>query len=236
MNIGARLETVGSLVPAGCCLADIGTDHAYLPVWLLQQGRIAGAIAGDIAEGPCQAARTTIAMYGMGDKVQVRLGSGLEVLRPGEADCIAIAGMGASTMIEIFEASPEVFASAGTLVLQPMAGAAALRRYLYAKGWVLQAEKLVGDPPHFYEIMRAVPALCGSAPLSYSEAEYVIGPVLLAEGHPLLGKHIERQLAYYRRLVENMSRSQRAKESEKYAEAIDLVAALEKIKGDVRHA
>lgn len=223
MNIGARLETIGRMVPQGCTLADIGTDHAYLPVWLLQQGRITNAIAGDIAAGPCKAARTTIAMYGMGGRAEVRLGSGLEVLRPEEADCIAIAGMGASTMIDILEASPEVVASARTMVLQPMAGAASLRRYLSTHGWKIVEEELVDDEPHFYEIIKAV----HGASASYTELECVVGPLLLEQGHPLFAKHVQRQLDYYRKLIENMGRSERAKESSKYREAEELLRALE---------
>ncbi|WP_337584774.1 class I SAM-dependent methyltransferase, partial [Phascolarctobacterium succinatutens] len=118
MHIDRRLETIANLVPQGCVLADIGTDHAYLPVWLLEKQRIARAIAGDIAAGPCQAARTTVAQYGQHEHVEVRQGSGLKVLSPGEADCIAIAGMGASTIISILEDDMEVAQSAELLVLQ----------------------------------------------------------------------------------------------------------------------
>ena len=97
MNIGARLEAVAKLVPQGCVLADIGTDHAYLPVWLLQKGQIKAAVAADIAAGPCRAAQTNIGMYGLRGKIEVRMGSGLTVLKPGEADGAVIAGMGGST-------------------------------------------------------------------------------------------------------------------------------------------
>ena len=93
MNIGARLESVGSLVLPNSVLADIGTDHAYLPVYLLRKGKINSAIAGDIAQGPCKAAENTVAMYNMKNKVQVRLGSGLKVLTQNEVNCISIAGM-----------------------------------------------------------------------------------------------------------------------------------------------
>ena len=155
MHIDRRLETIANLVPQGCVLADIGTDHAYLPVWLLEKQRIARAIAGDIAAGPCQAARTTVAQYGQHEHLEVRQGSGLKVLSSGEADCIAIAGMGASTIISILEDDMEVAQSAELLVLQPMAGAASLRAWLCSHGWQLAAEELVDDAPHFYEIIAA---------------------------------------------------------------------------------
>ena len=110
MNIGARLEAVAKLV------------HAYLPVWLLQKGQIKAAVAADIAAGPCRAAQTNIGMYGLRDKIEVRMGSGLTVLKPGEADGAVIAGMGGSTIIEILQEAPEVAASLKFLIVQPMAG------------------------------------------------------------------------------------------------------------------
>ena len=108
MNIGARLEAIAALVPQNCVVADIGTDHAYLPVWLMHKGLIKAAIAADIAEGPCRAAQTNIGMYGLKDKIEVRRGSGLTVLKPGEADGAVIAGMGGSTIVQILEESTDV--------------------------------------------------------------------------------------------------------------------------------
>lgn len=123
MNIGVRLEAIAALVPQNCVVADIGTDHAYLPVWLMQKGLIKAAIAADIAEGPCKAAQTNIGMYGLKDKIEVRRGSGLTVLKPGEADGAVIAGMGGSTIVQILEESPDVAKTLKFLIVQPMAGA-----------------------------------------------------------------------------------------------------------------
>ena len=227
MNIGERLETIGRQVPAGSVLADIGTDHAYLPVWLLQQGRISRAVAGDIAAGPCMVARTTIAMHGLQDRVEVRQGSGLEVLQPGEADCIVIAGMGGSTISSILAAAPEIARSAKLLVLQPMAGAAGLRQWLTANGWQLTDEELVDDPPHFYEIICAEPG----QDKAYSAAEYAVGPVLLRKGHRLLAQQLARQINGCRQLLQNMERSETARASAKYQELQALLAALEVLQG-----
>ena len=236
MHLDKRLQAVASLVPQGSCFADIGTDHAYLPVWLLEQGVIASAVAGDIAAGPCQAARTTVAMHGAASSIAVRQGSGLAVLRPGEADCIAICGMGGSTIISILAADMAVAKGAQRLLLQPMAGAAALRRWLVAQGWCITREALVDDEPHFYEIICAERAEKYAARASdageqcYSEVEYLVGPALLRDGHPLLAKHIARQQASLQELLTNMARSERAKASAKYQEAQKLLQALEALK------
>lgn len=223
MNIGVRLEAIGNLVPKGCSLADVGTDHAYLPVWLLEKGIITHAIAGDIAEGPCRAARSTVAMYGAKDKVDVRLGSGLKVLQPGEVDCVTIAGMGASTMIDIFEESMDVTTSLKYMVLQPMAGAASLRRWLCNHGWQIVAEDLVEDGVHFYEIISVVPGEI----TQHSEAEYLIGTALIEKGHPLLNKHFKRQIEGLHQLLKKMERSEQAVTTEKYAYTKQLLADTE---------
>lgn len=228
MNIGDRLEAIGKLVPAGCVLADIGTDHAYLPVWLLEQGKIVSAIAGDIAEGPCLAAKTTVSMHGMKGKVEVRLGSGLKVLQPGEAECIAIAGMGASTMIEILEADMPLAVEAKRLVLQPMAGAASLRKWLCKNGWCIVAEDLVADGRHLYEIMAAE----RGESTAFSQATYEIGPKLVEQKHPLLKEQFARQINGYKKLLANMGKSQQAKASDKYLALEKLVQELEALADD----
>ena len=223
MNIGDRLEAIGKLVPHGYVLADIGTDHAYLPVWLLEQGKIDSAIAGDIAEGPCLAAKNTVSMHGMKGKVEVRLGSGLKVLQAGEADCIAIAGMGASTMIEILEADMPLAVEAKRLVLQPMAGAASLRKWLIQNGWHIVAEDLVADGRHLYEIM----AVERGESEAFSDAVLEIGPSLIEAKHLLLAKQFARQINNYKKLLANMGKSEQARASEKYIAWEKLVQELE---------
>lgn len=233
MHLDKRLQAVAALVPEGASLADIGTDHAYLPVWLWEQGRITRAVAGDIAAGPCRAARNTVAMYGAARAIEVRQGSGLEVLTPGEVECIAICGMGGSTIISILEASMEIAKSAQRLVLQPMAGAAGLRQWLVQQGWQLVAEDLVDDEPRFYEIICAERDAAASLysdseqASGFSMAEYIIGPTLLKQGHPLLAKHLARESKACEELLANMARSERAKASAKYAEQEQLLAELQ---------
>lgn len=226
MNIGARLEAVASLIDEGAILADIGTDHAYLPTFLLEQNKIEKAYACDIAEGPCEAARQTVAMHGLKGKIDVRLGGGLTVLEPCEADTIAICGMGAGTIIMIFEESPEVLTSAKQLVLQPMAGAPSLRKWLGEHGWCIESEKLVDDDPHFYEIISARKGEI----VEYTVPQQILGPQLLANRPELFTKHVRRQCEACERLLENMGKSEKAKASDKYQEISALLKMLEEYK------
>lgn len=225
MNIGARLETVGSLVLPNSILADIGTDHAYLPVYLLQEGKIASAIAGDIAQGPCKAAENTIAMYNMRNKIQVRLGSGLSVLSPNEVNCISIAGMGGSTMVEILSADMEIAKSAERLILQPQTGAAGLRKWLLANGWEFIKEKLVWENKRLYEIIAAEKVQMPNR--EYSAAELEIGPRLLDSKHPLLKDQFAKQLDTYSKQLGFMKKSANAVHTDKYLQLKKMVEELE---------
>lgn len=224
MNIGVRLEAIAGMVPKGACFADIGTDHAYLPVFLLAQDIIDSAIAGDIAAGPCQAAKTTISMYGFSKKIEVRRGSGLEILKPGEANVIAIAGMGAGTIIEILEAKPDI-AKGAQLLLQPMTGADTLRAWMAENGWEITDEELAMENTHLYDIISAKYTGIPQAPAG--RAERLIGSINLKKKHPLLVQQFAKHEAAIKKLLGNMSHSQAAMESDKYKELCVLLKELE---------
>lgn len=225
MNIGKRLEAIGKLIPPGVSIADIGTDHAYLPTWLAERNLITKAVAGDIAAGPCLAARTTVAMYGLAHKIEVRMGSGLSIIKSGEVDVIIIAGMGAGTMIDILEADMEIAKMACRLILQPMAGAPTLRRWAHANGWFLSEEVLVEEGRHLYEII----VLELGAEDKVSDVAYEVGPRLLDKQVPLLSKQIAKLKSSYHKLLQNMAGSETARQSAKYKEIKKLLMDLEAI-------
>ena len=120
IHLTPRLRALAALVPDGAVLADIGTDHAILPVSLLMAGRIPRAIASDIRSGPLDSARRTAERFAMQNRVSLRLGAGLETVAPFEADTVAIAGMGGETIAEILQAAPWTRQGDTLLLLQPM--------------------------------------------------------------------------------------------------------------------
>ncbi|MGL5207519.1 MAG: tRNA (adenine(22)-N(1))-methyltransferase, partial [Acidaminococcaceae bacterium] len=188
MAFGARLETIAKWVPKGKSIVDVGTDHAYLPTLLVRQGKIKFAIAGDIAAGPCLAAQNTIDSFGITKTVNVRQGNGLQIVSPGEADIVVIAGMGGGTMVEILQNSLPVGEAAERIILQPMNGAATLRMWAAEHGWKIVAEDLAEEAGIIYEII----ILERGFEKKYSTAVYEIGPRLLEENHTLLAKHMQR--------------------------------------------
>lgn len=151
MELTPRLRAIAEQVPQGARLADIGTDHGYLPVWLLLAGQIDRAIAADLREGPLKRARETAARFGMGERVDFRLCDGLSGIRPEEVDAAAIAGMGGETIASILEAAP--WTKEGTLLLlQPMTGFAELRRWLQENGYRILKECLACEGKRLYSI------------------------------------------------------------------------------------
>ncbi len=155
MHLDKRLAAVAALVRPGSRLADIGTDHAYLPVHLVQTGVCPCAIASDIGAGPLEAARHTVTAAGLTDCISLRLGDGLSTVQTGEVEDIAIAGMGGETMVAILETAPLVKDPALRLILQPMTRGEELRRWLMTNGFTILEEHLVQDKHHLYPVMAA---------------------------------------------------------------------------------
>jgi tRNA (adenine22-N1)-methyltransferase len=158
LKLSKRLEMIAKQVPAGSRLADIGSDHALLPTYLVQQGQVTKAIAGEVNPGPFQAASKQVNEAQLIETIEVRLGNGLEVLAPGEVDVITIAGMGGALITSILEAGKTKLTGVGLLVLQPNVGEANVRTWLMANGWILTSEQILEEDNKIYEILTAVPA------------------------------------------------------------------------------
>lgn len=154
LELTPRLQLLADQVPPGARLADVGTDHAYLPVWLRLHGRVVSAIACDLREGPLARARETGRAYGA-DGIDFRLGDGLSVVSPEEADTIVIAGMGGENIAAILEQAPWTADGVHRLLLQPMTRAEALRRFLMDYGYAIRRETLVRDRGTLYPVMEA---------------------------------------------------------------------------------
>lgn len=223
MKLGERLSAIAVFAAGGGPLADIGTDHAYLPIYLLEQNLIPRAIAVEVHEGPYQAAREMISRAGLSDRIDLRFGNGLEPLQPGEAATICIAGMGASTMIDILSGRPDVTVNAQRLILQPMTAAGTLRRWLTENGWKLVDEELVFEEGRLYEIITAQQGKTGC----FEDILYEIGPVLWTKRSPLLLIHIEQILAHTGRILQEMGQSEKAAQSAKYHKLKLTMLALE---------
>ncbi len=221
LELGPRLRAIADLVPPDCrCLADIGTDHGYVPAALLLAGRVGRAVAADVGALPLDHARRTAARCGVEDRMDLRLGDGLSVLSPGEADVIVIAGMGGDTIAGILAAAP--WSRDGPLLLlQPMSRAHELRRWLPERGYAVRAETLVQDKGVLYPILSAA----GGTMAPTSEAQAWGG--FLLEGDPLWGRYLSDRILRLRRAAAGLERARDPALAVKRTALLSAAAALE---------
>lgn len=151
MDLSPRLQAIAQKVPQNTRLADVGTDHGYLPVWLLLNGRIESAIAADLRAGPLERAKETAGQYELDGQISFRLCDGLADISKDEVDTVAIAGMGGETIAAILEAAPWTKQDK-LLLLQPMTGAPELRRWLQSHGYNILTEEIIREGKRLYSI------------------------------------------------------------------------------------
>ena len=161
LELTPRLALLASWVPPGARLIDVGTDHGYLPAWLIQNGRIEEALASDLRPGPLSRAEDTARRCGVEGKMRLRLCPGLSAIRPEEGDTIAIAGMGGENIAMILSAAPWTADGQHTLLLQPQSRSEVLRRFLQDRGYRILREQLVRDRGILYPVLEARGGLSG---------------------------------------------------------------------------
>lgn len=179
--ISKRLELVASFVPQGAVLLDVGSDHAYLPIELVERGQIKNAIAGEVVEGPYQSAVKNIEAHGLKEKIQVRLANGLAAFEEvDQVSVITIAGMGGRLIATILEEGLEKLANVEHLILQPNNREDDLRIWLQDHGFLIVAESILEEAGKFYEILVVE---AGQMKLSASDVRF--GPFLSKEVSPV---------------------------------------------------
>lgn len=189
MELSKRLHAVAGLVTEGASVADIGTDHGYVPIYLAETKKCPHIIAMDVNQGPLERAAWHIRMKGMGEYIETRLSDGLMNMKPGEADTMIAAGMGGALTIRILENSPEIVASIREFILQPQSEIHKVREYLNQHDFCLVAEDMIEEDGKYYPIMKLVH---GKEP-EYSREELYYGRILLEERHPVLYQFLKRE-------------------------------------------
>lgn len=213
-----RLEMILCHV-TGRSAADIGTDHAYIPVELSKKG--IRTVATDISKGPLNAAKANVKKYNC--EVDLRLGGGLDPLEAGETEDIIIAGMGGEMIIKIIKDNFEK-ARSSRLILQPMNYPERLRKFLFENRFEITEEDLVCEGEKLYNLMVAKSAdKCGD----YDEISLHLSPILY--NHPLFGRLLEKKEREFKKILCGISANEE-KNAEKLAKIRRLSAELEKIK------
>ena len=189
--ISKRLELVASFVSQGAILLDVGSDHAYLPIELVERGQIEGAIAGEVVEGPYQSAVKNVEAHGLKEKIQVRLANGLAAFEEtDQVSVITIAGMGGRLIARILEEGSDKLANVERLILQPNNREDDLRIWLQENGFQIVAESILEEAGKFYEILVVE---AGQMKLSASDVRF--GPFLSKEVSPVFVQKWQKEAA-----------------------------------------
>ncbi len=163
MELSKRLQAVADLVTAHYKLADIGTDHAYIPIYLTQQKKITEAVALDVNEGPLQRAEEHIRENGLEAEIETRLSNGFQALQPGEVQSAVIAGMGGGLVIRILTEGEEVVRKLEECILQPQSEIEKVQAFLLEKGYEFTEEDMVCEDGKYYPMMKVRPPVADTA-------------------------------------------------------------------------
>lgn len=195
IKLSKRLRAVASMVSDGSYLADIGTDHGYIPIYLTKKGTVCHAIAMDVNKGPLLRAQEHIKKEGLNAYIETRLSDGLKSLTEGEADSIVIAGMGGALILRILTDSSALLQSFSEIILQPQSEVEEVRRYLSANGFGIVQEDMVEEDGKYYPMMRCVPGRYDESDDTeeMTTADYRYGALLLKKAHPVLKEFLQKE-------------------------------------------
>ncbi len=213
MKLKPRLQMVADLVPAGKVIADVGTDHAYLPAYLVIEGFNPWVIAVDTNVGSLVKSQRLLQGLSLENKVELRRGDGLKALhREDGVEVVVMAGLGGRTMARLLEDCREFLGNLECLVLQPMSEDYLLRRWLFSRGMYLKEERLARENSHFYKVMQAVPG----KPKNYTDPVLMeIGPRLVEKPDPLLVPYLRLELSRYIKIVNELEKGTAARSRRK---------------------
>ena len=225
MILSDRLSAAASMVTGGFRLADVGTDHGFVPIWLVRNGYVPSAIAMDVNRGPLERAKEHIAQAGLDEFIQTRLSDGLSALSVDEADSILIAGMGGALTVRILEKDPPAELGAAELILQPQSEISRVREYLCRSGWKIDAEEMVLEEGKYYPMMHCVR---GDMTLTPQEAEF--GPCLIASGHPVLLKYLTFRERVLRENLENLQKGSSKRALERREQILGQIDQIRQVR------
>lgn len=226
MQLSQRLSSVASMVTAGNCLADVGTDHGYVPIYLYERNIIPHAIAMDVNKGPLERATLHIAESGMKEAIETRLSDGLAALKPGEADSVVIAGMGGPLIIRILSAYPETTESLKELILQPQSEIPEVRIWLYENGYEIVEEHMVFEDGKYYPMFKAVK---NPQAEKLSDLEYKFGKLSVLGEKDVLKAYLVREVANKQNILNKLMEENSEKSKGRAEEMKALLAELEEM-------
>ncbi|WP_413362775.1 tRNA (adenine(22)-N(1))-methyltransferase [Lysinibacillus sp. 3P01SB] len=210
-KLSKRLEAVASFVPTGAVLADIGSDHAYLPCYLVHKEVISRAIAGEVVKGPYESAVRQVRTEGLTENITVRLADGLAAVHPNDkVDTVTIAGMGGPLIVSILEKHPEALENVTRLVLQPNIHAKVIREWALQNGWAILNEEILEEDGKVYEIL-----VLQRGEETLTEAEILLGKQLIAAKSEVFIEKWTKEIANWERVLQSIEKAEATPDIEK---------------------
>lgn len=193
MELSKRMKTIADMVIPGGTLADIGCDHAFVSIYLVENNIVSRAVASDVRSGPVAIAKDNVAGRNLTARIDVRLGNGLETLAPGEADTIVIAGMGGMLMLDILRAGEDTAKKCRQLILQPQSDICRVRKYLLENGYLIFDENMLIDDGKYYNILDVRPSSVHEDYTEDYELYLKFGKCLLKKQDDILLSYMKKQ-------------------------------------------
>lgn len=229
-RLSTRLATVAKYVPIGSKIADIGSDHAYLPCYLAKNNGITFAVAGEVADGPYQSAKGNVQSEGLTEMISVRMGNGLEVIENDEVDCITIAGMGGSLITSILDNGKAKLSSVKRLILQPNISAISIREWLLENKWELIDEEIILEDRKVYEILIAEKGNPNKPYGENMELGLLFGPFLLKKKGDAFKQKWTLERKNWQRIYESLKGASETSETiEKRYELLNKIKLVEEV-------
>jgi tRNA (adenine22-N1)-methyltransferase len=213
MQLSKRLHAVASLVTPGNRVADVGCDHAYTSIYLVEKALATRVIAMDVNQGPIDRAKDNIEKYGYANQIETRRSNGLEKLQENEVDSILIAGMGGVLMLQILDERQDLVKQMKELILQPQSEIYKVRQKLQDWGFLIVLENMVIEDGKYYVMMKAIPRSMVKEPFVFElskKEHFNCGRLLLEERHPVLREF----LLWDKGLCENILHNLKAEQTE----------------------
>ena len=227
MELSKRLKRIAEHVDKCESVADIGTDHGYIPIYLVKEGICKKAIASDINKGPIEKAKVNVAFEGVSDKVKCLLGPGLNPLKVGEVNGVILAGMGGNLTRDILLADMDKVKKYDFIILQPAQNPEVLREFLYKNDYEIIDEDLIKDEGRFYELFKVKYNENSEKLVFEDELEYEVSPLLREKNHPLFKEFIEEKINKCETILSFIKEDTEAAKKRKS----DLEEKINKLKG-----
>ncbi|MDU2664359.1 MAG: class I SAM-dependent methyltransferase [Clostridium perfringens] len=227
MELSKRLKRIAEHVDKCESVADIGTDHGYIPIYLIKEGICKKAIASDINKGPIEKAKVNVAFEGVSDNVKCLLGPGLNPLKVGEVNGVILAGMGGNLTRDILLADMDKVKKYDFIILQPAQNPEVLREFLYKNDYEIIDEDLIKDEGRFYELFKVKYNENSEKLVFEDELEYEVSPLLREKGHPLFKEFIEEKINKCETILSFIKEDTEAAKKRKS----DLEEKINKLKG-----